>query len=151
MSLGKILCVLLLSACAWAQTLSEGSTTSLQVLPNPLNNTFTWDFELCCGEPSGAGGYLGNGFGYADGQFNAFFAFAGQKKGFSFTGTVSTVFTPQAIGEYCTVQSMTLKNAQITTQTGMFYGGLVATYSQMFCQRAGVYWLGPGGLVVNAP
>ncbi|MFZ0798909.1 MAG: hypothetical protein WCA13_16165 [Terriglobales bacterium] len=140
----------LLLGAAWSQSLTEGSVVGLQVEPNPLNGTFVYDFELCCGIPQGAGGYLGNGFGYANGGFSLYYKYPGQANGYSFSGTVDTWDTQQAISKNCTVQSGTLKDGQVTLGTKVQATGMVAEYSQMFCQRDGVYWVGPGGLSVHA-
>ena len=140
----------LLLGVAVGQSLSEGSTVSLQVEPNPLNGTFVYDFELCCGLPSGPGGFLGNGFAYVDGYFDLFFKQPEAKNGYGFYGIIDTWYAPQAISNYCTVQSATLKDGVLTSPTGALIPNLVAEYSQMFCQRDGVYWLGPGGLTVHA-
>jgi hypothetical protein len=140
----------LLLGVATAQSLSEGSVVGLQVEPNPLNSTFVYDFELCCGYPSGLGGFLGNGFAYLDGGFNLFYKYPGAKTGYSFSGTIDTWYTPQAISNYCTIQSGTLNDGEILLGDKVVGTGLVAEYSQLFCQRDGVYWLGPGGLTVHA-
>jgi hypothetical protein len=66
------------------------------------------------------------------------------------SGTIDTWDTPQAISKNCSVQSGTLQNAQITFGTKVVATGMVAEYSQLFCQRDGVYWVGPGGLTVHA-
>jgi hypothetical protein len=135
---------------AVGQSLSEGSVVGLQVEPNPLNSTFIYDFELCCGYPSGAGGFLGNGFAYVEGEWTLFYKFPQGKNGYSFSGTIDTWYTPQAISNYCTIQSGTLKDGEIMLGDQVVGTGFVAEYSQLFCQRGGVYWLGPGGLTVHA-
>ncbi|HKM86849.1 MAG TPA: hypothetical protein VJW96_11625 [Terriglobales bacterium] len=140
----------LLLGAAWSQSLSEGSVVGLQIEPNPLNGTFVYDFEICCGYPAGSGGFLGNGFAYVESQFSLFYKYPGQVNGFSFSGTIDTWDTAQAISKNCTVQSGTLNNAQITQGTKVVATGMVAEYSQLFCQRDGVYWIGPGGLSVHA-
>jgi hypothetical protein len=142
--------VVLVPIPASGQALSEGSVVALQVLPNPLNGTFTWDFELCCGEPAGYGGFLGNGFAYVDGTFTAFYRYPGEKAGYSVTGTIGTWDTGQIVSKYCTVQSATLQEVALEAPTGKVTNNLVAEYSQLFCQRDGVYWLGGGGLTVHA-
>ncbi len=140
----------LLLGAAWSQSLSEGSVVGLQIEPNPLNGTFVYDFEICCGFPAGSGGFLGNGFAYVENQFSLFYKYPGQVNGFSFSGTIDTWDTAQAISKNCSVQSGTLNNAQITQGTKVVATGMVAEYSQLFCQRDGVYWVGPGGLSVHA-
>ena len=140
----------LLISMAAGQSLSEGSVVGLQVEPNPLNSTFVYDFELCCSYPSGIGGFLGNGFAYVDGEFTLLYKYAGAKNGYSFSGTIDTWYTPQAISNYCTVQSGSLNDGEIMLGDKVVGTGLVAEYSQLFCQRDGVYWLGPGGLTVHA-
>jgi hypothetical protein len=142
--------VFLLFGAAWGQTLSEGSVVGLQIMPNPLNGTFIYDFEICCGIPQGQGGFLGNGFSYVENQFSLFYKFPAQVNGYSLSGTIDTWDTPQAISKNCSVQSGTLQNAQITFGTKVVATGMVAEYSQLFCQRDGVYWVGPGGLTVHA-
>jgi hypothetical protein len=102
----KTLVVSLLLFCSLslaAQSLSEGATVGLQVEPNPLNGTFVYDFELCCGIPQGAGGFLGNGFAYVSGNFTAFYKYPAAKTGYWFSGTIDTWYTRQAISPYCTV------------------------------------------------
>jgi hypothetical protein len=140
----------LLLGAAWSQSLSEGSVVGLQIEPNPLNGTFVYDFEICCGFPSGPGGFLGNGFAYVENQFSLFYKYPGQVNGYSFSGTIDTWNTAQAISKNCTVQSGTLNNGAITQGTKVVATGMVAEYSQLFCQRDGVYWVGPGGLSVHA-
>jgi hypothetical protein len=140
----------LLLGAAWSQSLSEGSVVGLQIEPNPLNGTFVYDFEICCGFPAGSGGFLGNGFAYVENQFSLFYKYPGQVNGYSFSGTIDTWDTAQAISKNCSVQSGTLNNAQITQGTKVVATGMVAEYSQLFCQRDGVYWIGPGGLSVHA-
>jgi hypothetical protein len=71
----------LLLGTAFAQSLSEGSVVGLQIMPNPINTTITYDFELCCGFPAGAGGYLGNGFDYKNAEFTAYWKGAQEKVG----------------------------------------------------------------------
>jgi len=145
-----VLVFFILLGVAVAQSLSEGSVVGLQVEPNPLNSTFVYDFELCCGYPSGPGGFLGNGFAYVDGEWTLFYKYPQQKAGYSFSGTIDTWYTPQSISSYCTIQSGTLKDGEIMLGDKVVGTGLVAEYSQLFCQRDGVYWLGPGGLTVHA-
>jgi len=140
----------LLLGVAVAQSLSEGSVVALQVEPNPLNSTSIYDFELCCGYPSGAGGFLGNGFGYVDRELSLFYKFPQQQTGYSFSGTIDTWYASQAISNYCTLQSGTLKDGEIMLGEKVVGSGLVAEYSQLFCERDGVYWSGPGGLTVHA-
>jgi hypothetical protein len=140
----------LLLGVAVGQSLSEGSVVGLQVEPNPLNSTFVYDFEVCCGYPSGPGGFLGNGFAYVDGEFTLLYKYPGTKTSYSFSGTIDTWYTPQTISNYCTIQSGTLKDGEIMLGDKVAGTGLVAEYSQLFCQRDGVYWLGPGGLTVHA-
>ena len=142
--------VLLLLGFASGQSLTEGSVVGLQVAPNPMNSTFVHDFELCCGIPQGSGGFLGNGFSYAQDAFTLFYKYPGATNGFSFSGTIDTWGTPQAISKNCIVQSGTLKSGQVMLGTRAVASGMVAEYSQMFCQRDGVYWAGPGGLSVHA-
>ncbi len=142
--------VFLLLGAAWGQTLSEGSVVGLQIEPNPLNGTFVFDFEICCGIPQGQGGFLGNGFSYVENQFSLFYKYAGQANGYSLSGTIDTWDAAQAISKNCIVQNGTLKDAQITQGTKVVSTGMVAEYSQLFCQRDGVYWVGPGGLSVHA-
>ncbi len=139
----------LLLGVAVGQSLSEGSVVGLRVEPNPQNSTFVYDFELCCGYPSGNGGFLGNGFSYANREFSLFYKYPGMTAGYAFSGSVDAWFTPQAIGD-CTLQSGTLNDGQIALGTKIIGEGLIAEYSQLFCQRDGVYWLGPGGLTVHA-
>jgi hypothetical protein len=140
----------LLLGTAWSQSLSEGSVVGLQVEPNPLNGTFVYDFEVCCGYPSGPGGFLANGFAYAEDKFSLFYKYPGATEGYSVSGNIVTWDSPQAISKNCTVQSGTLNNAEITIGTKVIATGMVAEYSQLFCQRDGVYWVGPGGLTVHA-
>jgi hypothetical protein len=142
--------VLLLIGAASGQSLSEGSVVGLQVEPNPLNGTMIYDFEICCGYPAGKGGFLGNGFSYNDNAFSLFFKFPGASNGYSFSGTVENWDTPQVVSKNCTVKSGTLTNGQITLGTKVVASGMAAEYSQLFCQRDGVYWVGPGGLSVHA-
>ncbi len=140
----------LLFGAAWGQSLSEGSVVGLQVEPNPLNNTFVYDFEMCCGFPSGPGGFLGNGFAYVNDKFSLFYKHSGQVFGYSFSGNIDTWDTAQVISKNCIVQNGTLKNGKVTVGTKEVATGMVAEYSQLFCQRDGVYWAGPGGLSVHA-
>ena len=142
--------VLLLLGVASGQSLTEGNVVGLQVSPNPLNSTLVYDFELCCGIPQGPGGFLGNGFSYFNDKFSLFYKHSGQTTGYSFSGNIDTWDTPQVISRHCTVQSGTLKNGKVTLGTKAVATGMVAEYSQMFCQRDGVYWTGPGGLSVHA-
>jgi hypothetical protein len=142
--------VFLLMGAAWGQSLTEGSVVGLQVEPNPMNRTFVYDFEVCCGYPAGPGGFLGNGFSYADDRFSLFYKHSGQVFGYSFSGNIDIWDTPQTISKNCTVQSGTLKNGQVTLGMQVVATGMVAEYSQLFCQRDGVYWSGPGGLSVHA-
>ena len=154
---GSMLFILLLSVFTFAQApdqplaLSEGSVVALQVEPNPLNSTFVYDFELCCGYPYPPGGFLGNGFAYVNGHFNLFFKYAGQQKGFTVTGVIDTAFAPQPLNKFCVLKSFTLKNMTLENQGGMFFHGLVGEYSQQFCQRNGVFWSAGGELTVHAP
>lgn len=140
----------LLIGVAVGQSLTEGSVVGLQVEPNPLNSTFVYDFELCCGYPSGPGGFLGNGFSYFDRAWTLFYKRPQQTAGYSFSGTIDAWYIPQSISNYCTMQSGTLKDGEIMLGDKVVGTGLVAEYSQLFCQRDGVYWLGPGGLTVHA-
>ena len=140
----------LLLGVAAGQSLSEGSVVGLQVEPNPLNSTLVYDFELCCGFPSGDGGFLGNGFAYVDQELTLFYKYPQLTNGYSFSGTIDTWYIPQAISKYCTMQSGTLKDGEMILGERVVGTGLVAEYSQLFCQRDGVYWLGPGGLTVHA-
>jgi hypothetical protein len=142
--------VFLLLGAAWGQTLSEGSVVALQVEPNPLNGTFVYDFEICCGIPQGQGGFLGNGYSYVENTFSLFYKYPGQVNGFSLSANIDTWDTPQVVSKNCNVQSGTLNNATITQGTKVIGTGMVAEYSQLFCQRDGVYWVGPGGLSVHA-
>lgn len=145
------LVILVLMGSALGQALTEGAVVGLQVEPNPVNSTFVYDFELCCGIPQGPGGFLGNGFSYAQGKFSAFYKYPGQQNGWSFSGSIDRWLTSQTISKYCTVQNGTLKNGVIVTPEKISVTGLAAEYSQMFCQRDGVYWSGPGGLSVHSP
>jgi hypothetical protein len=140
----------LLLGMTWSQSLSEGSVVGLQVEPNPLNNTLVYDFELCCGYPAGQGGFLGNGFAYAENSLSLFYKYPGQVDGYSLSGTIDTWDTPQTVSKTCIVQSGTLNNAQITQGPKVVATGMAAEYSQLFRQRDGVYWVGPGGLSVHA-
>jgi hypothetical protein len=140
----------LLLGTAWSQSLSEGSVVGLQMEPNPLNSTIVYDFEVCCGFPSGSGGFLANGFAYAQGKFSLYYKYPGATEGYSFSGTIITWDPPQEISKNCTVQSGTLNDGEITVDAKVIATGMVAEYSQLFCQRDGVYWLGPGGLTVHA-
>jgi hypothetical protein len=142
--------VVLLIGAAWGQSLSEGSAVGLQIELNPLNSTTTYDFELCCGYPAGSGGFLGNGFSYVDSKFSLFYKFPGATNGYSFSGAIDTWDTPQVVSKNCTVQSGTLNNVQITLGAKVIASGMVAEYSQLFCQRDGVNWIGPGGVTVHA-
>jgi hypothetical protein len=146
--LAIFIAVHVLLGAAVGQSLSEGSVVGLQIEPNPQNSTFVYDFELCCGFPSGNGGFFSNGFGYADREFSLFYKYPGATAGYTFSGSVKNWFTPQAIGD-CTLQSGTLDDGQIAVGTKIIGEGLTAEYSQLFCQRDGVYWLGPGGLTVH--
>jgi len=148
MRIGFIAFVLLLGT-ALGQSLSEGSVVGLQVLPNPINNIITYDFELCCGYPGPPGGFLGNGFAYINGEFTAFMKRPKQASGFLFTGSIVAWKTPQVIDRYCTVQSATLQNGTMSYGTVQLGTGMVAEYSQQFCEQDGVYWSGPGGLTVH--
>jgi hypothetical protein len=140
----------LLLGAAWSQSLSEGSIVGLQIEPNPLNSTFVYDFEMCCGFPVGPGGYLGNGFAYVDGKFSLYYKYPRTTVGYSFSGTIDTWDPQQQVSKNCIVQSGTLKNGEVTYGTKVIATGMVAEYSQLFCQRDGVYWSGPGGLTVHA-
>lgn len=140
----------LLLGTAWSQALSEGSIVGLQVEPNPLNNTMVYDFEMCCGFPAGPGGFMGNGFSYADGQFSLYYKYPQARVGYSFSGTIDTWEPQQQVSKNCFVQSGTLKEGAINLGTKAVAIGMVAEYSQLFCQRDGVYWSGPGGLTVHA-
>lgn len=140
---------LLLLGAAFGQSLSEGSVVGLQVLPNPDNNIITYDFELCCGFPAGLGGYLGNGFDYRNAEFAAYFKGPQQTVGYLFTGTIIAWAEPQVIDPFCSIHSATLDEGKILYGTKQIGTGLVAEYSQLFCQQDGVYWLGPGGLTVH--
>jgi len=141
---------LMLGAAAWGQALSEGSIVGLQVEPNPLNSTLIYDFEMCCGFPEGPGGYLGNGFAYVDNKFSLFYKYPGASVGYSLSGTIDTWNTPQQVSKNCFMQSGTLKDGEVTLGHKVMSTGMVAEYSQLFCQRDGVYWSGPGGLSVHA-
>jgi hypothetical protein len=140
---------LLLLGTAFGQSLSEGSVVGLQVLPNPVNNIITYDFELCCGYPAGPGGYLGNGFDYGNAEFTAYWKGPLQKIGYLFTGNIAVWKAPEVIHPFCTVQSATLRDGTISYGSKQLGTGLVAEYSQLFCEQDGVYWLGPGGLAVH--
>jgi len=139
----------LLLGTAFGQSLSEGSVVGLQILPNPLNGMITYDFELCCGLPSGRGGYLGNGFDYANAEFTAYWKGPQEKDGYLFTGTIVNWKTPEMVDPFCTIQSATLQDGTISYGTKQLVAGMVAEYSQLFCQQDGVYWLGPGGLTAH--
>jgi hypothetical protein len=140
----------LLLGAAWGQSLSEGSVVGLQVEPNPLNTSMVYDFEICCGYPYGSGGFMANGFAYAQDKFSLYYKGPGASDGYSFSGTIDNWDTPQSISKNCVEQSGTLKNAEITLGTRVIATGMVAEYSQLFCQRDGVNWVGPGGLTVHA-
>jgi hypothetical protein len=140
---------LLLLATAFGQSLSEGSVVGLQFMPNPENKIFTYDFELCCGYPSGPGGYLGNGFDYRSTEFTAYWKGPQQTAGYLFTGTIVSWAEPQVIDPICTIRSATLNDGKILYGSKQLGTGLVAEYSQLFCEQDGVYWLGPGGLTVH--
>jgi hypothetical protein len=140
---------LLLLGTAFGQSLSEGSVVGLQILPNPVNNIITYDFELCCGYPAGPGGYLGNGFDYGNAEFTAYWKGPLQKIGYLFTGNIAAWKAPEVIDPFCTVQSATLRDGTISYGSKQLGTGLVAEYSQLFCEQDGVYWLGPGGLAVH--
>jgi hypothetical protein len=142
--------VFLLLGAAWSQTLSEGTVVGLQIEPNPLNATMVYNFEVCCGIPQGEGKFLGNGFAYAENTFSLFYKYPGQANGYSLSGTIATWDTAQAVSKNCSVQSGTFQNIQVTQGTAVLATGMVAEYSQLFCQRDGVYWVGPGGLSVHA-
>jgi hypothetical protein len=142
--------VFLLIGAAWSQSLTEGSVVGLQVEPNPMNRTFVYDFEICCGYPAGSGGFLGNGFSYAENKFSLFYKYPGATSGYSVSGIIDTWDPPQTISKNCTVQSGTLTNGQVTLGTKAVATGMVAEYSQLFCQRDGVYWAGPGGVTIHA-
>jgi hypothetical protein len=142
--------VFLLFGSAWGQSLSEGSVVGLQIEPNPMNGTFVYDFEICCGFPAGSGGFIGNGFSYVENNFSLFFKYPGQVNGYSVSGTIDTWDPAQTVSKNCIVQSGTLNNAQVTQGTRVVATGMVAEYSQLFCQRDGVNWVGPGGLTVHA-
>jgi hypothetical protein len=139
----------LLLGTAFGQSLSEGSVVGLQIEPNPVNNIVTYDFELCCGYPAGPGGYLGNGFDYGKVDFTAYWKGPQETIGYLFTGAIAAWSEPQVIDAYCTVQSATLHDGTISYGSKQLKTGLVAEYSQLFCQQDGVYWLGPGGLTVH--
>jgi len=139
----------LLLGTAFGQSLSEGSVVGLQILPNPINNIVTYDFELCCGYPAGAGGFLGNGFAYVNGEFTAYVKRPPQEKGYLFTGAIVAWSEPQVIDRYCTVQSATLHDGTISYGSTQLKTGMVAEYSQLFCEQDGVYWSGAGGLTVH--
>ncbi len=141
--------VFLLLGAAWGQTLSHGSVVGLQIEPNPLNGTLVYNFEVCCGIPQGQGKFLGNGFAYAENALSLFYKSPSATNGYSLTAVIDTWNTPQQVSQNCTVQSGTLQDAQITLGTKVLATGMVAEYSQLFCQRDGVYWLGPGGLSVH--
>jgi hypothetical protein len=148
--MGKVfIALLLLLATAFGQSLSEGSVVGLQISPNPVNNVLTYDFELCCGYPAGPGGFLGNGFAYVNGEFTASLKRPQQTTSYVFTGDIVAWSTPQVIDRYCTVQSATLHDGVISYGSKQLGTGMVAEYSQLFCERDGVYWLGPGGLTVH--
>ncbi len=140
---------LLLLGTALGQSLSEGSVVALQISPNPLNNILTYDFELCCGYPEGQGGYLGNGFAYVNGEFTAYMKRPKQEVGYLFVGAIVAWSAPQVIDRYCTVHSATLHDGTIAYGSKQLGTGMVAEYSQLFCEQDGVYWLGPGGLTVH--
>ncbi len=140
---------LLLLGTAVGQSLSEGSVVGLQVLPNPVNTNIAYDFELCCGYPYGPGGFLGNGFAYVNGEFTAYIKRPQQKVGYLFTGMIGAWRKPQVIDRYCTVQSATLHDGTISYGSTQLGTGMVAEYSQQFCVQDGVYWSGPGGLIVH--
>lgn len=151
LSMGKVfIAFVLLLGAAFGQSLSEGSVVGLQVLPNPVNNDLTYDFELCCGYPAGNGGFLGNGFSYARDEFSLLYKYPGTSTAYTVSASVVAFAAPEVIDEYCTVQSATLDNATVSYGAKRVASGLAAEYSQTFCQSAGVYWLGPGGLIVHA-
>jgi hypothetical protein len=148
--MGKVFgAFLLLLGTAFGQALSEGSVVALQISPNQINNILTYDFELCCGYPYGPGGFLGNGFAYINGEFTAYWKGPRQTIGYLFSGAIVAWSTPQVIDRYCTVQSATLHNGTIAYGSKQLGTGMVAEYSQLFCEQDGVYWLGPGGLTVH--
>ncbi len=150
LSMSKVFVVfVIMLGTALGQSLSEGSVVGLQVLPNPVNNIVTYDFELCCGIPTGDGGYLGNGFEYVNGQFTAYWKAPQGKAGYLFTGNIGVWSEPQVIDQYCAVHSATLHEGTISYGSKQLATGLAAEYSQLFCQQDGVYWLGPGGLTVH--
>jgi hypothetical protein len=140
----------LTSLPAHGQSLAEGSVVSLQVEPNPVNGSLVWNFETCCGDEAlGHGGFLGNGFAYTNGTFSAFYKYPGQKTGYGFGGTIGPL-SSSAVTADCVVQSAEITDAVITEPNGTPVTGLVANYVQLFCQRDGVIWVGPGGFSVHA-
>jgi len=142
-----LLACLTLSA---AQTLSEGSVVGLEVIPAHSNPTWIYDLELCCGIPSGKGGYLGNGFAIANGELTASFKAPSLPNTYYVTGQIADWFTPQAISPYCSVQSATLTNVTVSLGSKQLSANYVGEYVQAFCQRDGVGWSGPGGLTIHA-
>jgi hypothetical protein len=148
--MGKMfIAFVLLLGTAFGQALSEGSVIGLQIIPNPVNLEFTYDFELCCGFPAGKGGFLGNGFDYVDPAFTAYWKAPQAEAGYLFTGTIVAWSKEQVIDRYCTVKSANLRDGTIAYGNKQIRTGLVAEYTQQFCVDDGVYWSGPGGLTVH--
>lgn len=145
-----VISLLFLSTFSFCQTpvLSEGSTVSMQLIPNPGQGA-TFDFELCCGEPQGKGGYLGNGFAYIDNNFTLYIKTTTMPIGYKVEGTIGQWFLPQPISPYCTVLSASLNEVTIYPTNGDIVTGLVGEYSQLFCGANGSYWAGPGGLTAH--
>jgi hypothetical protein len=138
-----VLALLLASALAVAQTLSEGSVLSLQQLPT--NGHVVYDFELCCGIPDGDGGFLGNGFAYVDGNFTLSYRYPDSKTAYTVNATVNSWYT-NFTEDGCTELSSFLS-------ASVSYGAKLLTkrpalYYQTFCGEGPTLWSGPGGLIV---
>lgn len=140
-----LLVILALAIAASAQVLSEGSVVALQVLTNPDNSQVVYDFELCCGIQDGEGKFLAPGFGY-DGSY-----FALSDHGYQFAGTLYDFDDPVRIDDVCYSQTATITDGILELPDAKKVNGLVADYSQVFCEQDGVYWSAGGGLSVHSP
>ncbi len=139
-----LLTFLFLSAALFAQVLSEGSVVAFQALPSP-DGHFVYDFELCCGFLGGEGGYLAPGYGYDDSYLSL------TAHGYTFAAQIYEWPDPDPLSDICYVQNGTLVDGILKLPNKQLVTGLVADYSQVFCEQDGIYWNGPGALVVYTP
>jgi hypothetical protein len=140
--------LLVCSAC-YGQTLSEGSVFNVACVQNP-DGTTTVEWFVGGGIPSGKGGFIGNGFGYADGKFNAFYQPPQEfgRPAVSMTATIDAmVYLPPIDPDFSEI-AFTLSDIHLTGcgpetsfKQGRYYQGIYA--------EGNVQGEGPGGVVLE--